>query len=252
MDTKKHNKIIVEQFSKQAGSYTSITSHSDALDKLIHMSSANQNDTVLDVACGSGIVSCGFARHTSHVIGIDITKEMINEGKKLQEKSNLENITWQIGDVASLPYGDNLFSIVISRFGFHHFLNPIKVLSEMKRVCKPNGLVMVVDVSLPDAKIDKYNEMEKNRDNSHVAALSLTEFQNLFTDVGLTQVEKDKYVMEISLDEQLQASFPVDKEGLRNMILSDVGVDELGVNATKISGEVFLNYPIHIFCARKA
>lgn len=180
MDTKKHNKNIVEQFSKQASGYSSITSHSNALEKLIMMSSASTEDTVLDIACGSGIVSTEFAKHTNHVTGIDMTQEMINEAKKLQSSKNLWNITWEIGDVNNLPYPDNHFSIVISRFGFHHFLNPHRALSEMKRVCRPNGVVMVVDVSLPDSKIDKYNAMEKNRDYSHVAALSVSEFSNLF------------------------------------------------------------------------
>ena len=163
MDTKKHNENIVEQFSKQASGYTSITSHSDSLDKLISITSASKKDEVLDIACGSGIVSCEFAKHTNHVTGIDMTQGMLVEAEKMQTKLHLKNLTWQIGDVDNLPYGDNSFSIVVSRFGFHHFLNPLKVLFEMKRVCKPNGVVMVVDVSLPDGKIKKYNEMENNR-----------------------------------------------------------------------------------------
>jgi len=251
MDAKKHNKKIVEQFSKQALGYSSITSHSDALEKLIFITSANSDDTVLDVACGSGIVSCAFAKHTSHVTGVDITQEMINEGKKLQAKCNLQNITWKIGDVTNLPYKNDHFSIVISRFGFHHFLNPQKVLSEMKRVCKPRGIVMVIDVSLPDGKIAKYNEMEKNRDESHVAALSPTEFQNLFQTMGFSSIEEDNYIMQISLDEQLKASFPKDTEALRNMIFQDIGVNDIGVNATKINENIFLHYPIYIFSARK-
>ena len=92
MDSKEHNKNIVEQFSKQAGGYTSIASHSDALDKLIEISSASKIDTVLDIACGSGIVACEFAKHTHHVTGIDMTQGMLDEAKKLQSKQNIKNI----------------------------------------------------------------------------------------------------------------------------------------------------------------
>lgn len=251
MDTKKHNENIVEQFSKQASGYTSITSHSDALEKLISKTSASKNDEVLDIACGSGIVACEFAKHTNHVTGIDMTQVMLDEAKKLQIKLNLKNLTWQIGDVENLPYDDNSFSIVVSRFGFHHFLNPLKVLTEMKRVCKPGGIVMVVDVSLPDSKIEKYNEMEKNRDFSHVAALSLTEFSRLFERVNLKNFNADFYSMKIELNEQLQASFPSDSIALKNMIIADVGVDDLGINVTKINSEYFLHYPIQIFSAKK-
>mgnify|MGYP003665820283 CR=1 FL=1 len=251
MDTKKHNENIVEQFSKQASGYTSITSHSDALEKLISITSASKNDEVLDIACGSGIVACEFAKHTNHVTGIDMTQVMLDEAKKLQTKLNLKNLTWQIGDVENLPYDDNSFSIVVSRFGFHHFLNPLKVLSEMKRVCKSGGIVMVVDVSLPDSKIEKYNEMEKNRDFSHVAALSLTEFSSLFERVNLENFNADFYSMKIELNEQLQASFPSDSIALKNMIIADVGENDLGINVTKINSEYFLHYPIQIFSAKK-
>ncbi|WP_147372231.1 class I SAM-dependent methyltransferase [Mariniphaga sediminis] len=251
MDTKKHNRNIIEQFSKQAEGYTSITSHSDALEKLIKMSSAAGEDTVLDIACGSGIVSCAFAKYTSHVTGVDMTPEMLNEARKLQAKRNLQNITWEIGDVTSLPYADDHFSIVISRFGFHHFLDPFQVLNEMKRVCKPNGVVMVVDVSLPESKIEKYNKMERNRDSSHVAALSLTTLSTLFKKVGIDKLEKDNYFMQIELNEQLQASFPEDKTALKNMILQDIGVNDLGINATALNGHVYLYYPIYIFSGKK-
>ncbi|ANW95568.1 hypothetical protein AXE80_04435 [Wenyingzhuangia fucanilytica] len=251
MNSKKHNENIVEQFSKQASGYSAINSHSDALEKLISITSASKNDEVLDIACGSGIVSCEFAKHTNHVTGIDMTQGMLDEAKKLQTKFNLKNLTWQIGDVENLPYDDNSFSIVVSRFGFHHFLNPLKVLSEMKRVCKPDGVVIVVDVSLPDTKIKKYNEMEKNRDCSHVAALSLTEFSRLFEKIGFKNVNTDFYSMKIELNEQLQASFPSDSTALKNMIIADVGIDDLGINVIEINGQYFLHYPIQIFYAKK-
>lgn len=251
MESKTHNDNIIEQFSKQASGYSSIVSHRDALEELITITSATKQDNVLDIACGSGIVSCEFAKHVNHVTGIDITEGMINEAKKLQDKYQLKNIDWEIGEVTSLPYPNNHFSIVVSRFGFHHFLNPELVLMEMIRVCKPNGIVMVVDVSLPDDKIDAYNRMEKNRDSSHVKALSLKEFEMLFDKSGLKDNKESNYAMKIELEEQLQASFPSDSLGLRNMILEDIGIDNLGINATEIIGKVYLHYPIHVFSGVK-
>ncbi|WP_111309174.1 class I SAM-dependent methyltransferase [Confluentibacter sediminis] len=250
MNTKEHSKNIVEQFSKQASGYTSITSHSDSLETLISIASASKKDEVLDIACGSGIVSCAFAKHTHHVTGIDMTQRMLDEAKKLQAKQDIKNVTWQIGDVENLPFEDRSFSIVVSRFGFHHFLNPLKVLSEMKRVCKPDGIVMVVDVSLPDNKIKKYNDMEKNRDYSHVAALSLPQFSDLFEKAGFKNLNTDFYTMKIELNEQLKASFPRDSMALKNMIIADVGVNDLGINVTEVNGEFFLYYPIQIFSAK--
>lgn len=250
MDTQKHNKDIVEQFSKQARAYSAMAPHHDALERLITMTSACEGDTVLEIACGSGIVACEFAKYTKQVTGIDMTPGMLDQARKFQAKQALDNLTWDLGDVESLPYGDHSFSIVVSRFGFHHFLDPFKVLSEMKRVCTQDGMVLVVDVSLPDSKIDSYNEMERNRDCSHVAALSWTQFSELFEKVGFKKLHTDGYSMRIELQEQLRASFPRDVGALEAMILSDVGMDNLGIKVTEENGTHFLHYPIHIFAAQ--
>ncbi len=70
MDKQQHNKAIKEQFSKQAAAYTSVQAHSDALDLLIEMSGVSEKDHVIDLACGSGIVSCEFAKYAGHVTGL--------------------------------------------------------------------------------------------------------------------------------------------------------------------------------------
>ena len=56
----------------------------------------------------------------------------------------LSNLTWKVGDILPLPFVDEPFSLVLSRYSFHHFLDPKAVLSEMIRVCRPGGRVMVV------------------------------------------------------------------------------------------------------------
>jgi ubiquinone/menaquinone biosynthesis C-methylase UbiE len=91
---------------------------------------------------------------------------MIEHARMLQQTKGLTNVSWQVGDVRPLPYADALFSIVASRYAFHHFLDPGAVLAEMKRVCTPGGKVAVIDVTAsPDpTKAAAYNRMEKLRD----------------------------------------------------------------------------------------
>ena len=57
--------------------------------------------------------------------------------------------------------------------------------------------------------------------------------------------------MQIELNEQLQASFPTNLIALKNMILQDIGVNDLGINATRVGEKVLLHYPIQIFSTRK-
>ena len=137
---------------------------------------------MLDVACGGGLVVCAFAPSVMRATGIDVTPAMLARGRALAEERELINVTFDEGDVKTLPYADAAFTIVLSRFTFHHFLDPLAVLREMVRVCAPGGTVMVVDVqaSADPAKAAEFNRMEKLRDPSHVRAMPLMELRQLF------------------------------------------------------------------------
>lgn len=253
MDKKIHNENIKEQFSKQATSYTAVAAHRDSLEVLIKMSGVSNEDTVLDIACGSGIVTCEFAKHAREVTGIDITKEMLDEAKKLQLTNNLTNINWILDDVVRLQFLDNHFSIVVTRFSFHHFMDYKKVFDEMIRVCKPNGTIMVVDVAIPFDNVKAYDEMEKLRDSSHTGALTIEKFETLFQNDKLKDFQKSDYRMEIELETQLNASClnDEDRRKLRSMITQDIGQNNLGVNAALKEDQYFLYYPISIYVAQK-
>ena len=118
----KHNQIIVEQFSQQAIPFAKKSGHSDSMHMLIEMSGVSGEDQVLDVACGPGLVACAFAPHARHVTGIDITPAMIEQARRLQDEKQLENLTWQVGDVLPLPFPGDSFSVVLTRYSLHHFL----------------------------------------------------------------------------------------------------------------------------------
>lgn len=70
-----HNRIIIEQFSRQAITFAKLPGHSQSIQMLIELSGVSATDDVLDVACGPGLVACEFAQHARHVTGIDITPQ---------------------------------------------------------------------------------------------------------------------------------------------------------------------------------
>jgi ubiquinone/menaquinone biosynthesis C-methylase UbiE len=155
-----------DQFTKQAIPFVNMV----AFKLLLALSEASKKDTVLDIACGPGLLACEFAKVTTHVTGIDLTPAMIEQAKILQQQKGLNNITWDIGDVIHLPYADASFSLVVTRYSFHHMIDPASALNEMKRVCVPGGKIAIVDVTPQADKIDAYNYVEKLRDPSHVRA----------------------------------------------------------------------------------
>ena len=89
-----HNDSVISQFTKQAIPFAQMSQHSNqyGLELVLKLSDPKQSDTVLDIACGTGIVSGEFAKMAAHVTGIDLTPAMIEQAKLLQQEKQLENI----------------------------------------------------------------------------------------------------------------------------------------------------------------
>ena len=161
--------------------------------------------------------------------------------------------TWQIGTALPLPYHNDTFSLVITRYSFHHLLEPASALAEMIRVCKPGGRVLVADVAVPAEKSEAYDRLEVLRDPSHVHALTEPEFATLFSQSGLVACRRTAYGVDIELEAQLRASFPLPGDDLviRQMVTDDVGIDLLGIKARSESGTVTYTVPIAVYLGVK-
>jgi SAM-dependent methyltransferase len=250
-----HEDLIRDQFTKQAGPFASAPGIRDeaALELLADCAGAGPEDTVLDVACGPGLVVCAFAPRVRRAIGIDLTPAMIERARDLEREKGLRNVEWRVGDVLPLPFAGESFTITISRYSFHHFLDPRAVLAEMKRVTAPGGRVVVADVVVsPEArKADAYNRMEKLRDPSHVRARTLVELSALFDEAGLRDVRKAFYRIEVELEGVLERSFPVagGAEEVRRMFAESLADDGLGVGARREGGEIHFAFPIAVLAA---
>ncbi|WP_076350180.1 class I SAM-dependent methyltransferase [Paludisphaera borealis] len=257
MDAKRQNQLIVEQFSVQAAPFAKLAAHSteDSLRLAREAVELDESDTVLDVACGPGIVACDFARHARRVAGIDLTPAMIEQAQTLQAAKGLSNLEWRVGDVVELPFDSSSFSVVFTRYSFHHMLEPDRVLAEMARVAKPGGRVAVVDVySSGPEQAAAYDHAEKLRDPSHVRALGLGELAGLFEKAGLEDVKVSFYGVDVDLDELLGSSAPEPgaADEVRRIFREDVGVDRLGVNARWADGSLQFTFPIAVLVGRKA
>lgn len=97
-------------------------------------------DTVLDAACGSGFGSEILAKKAKNVFGVDISKEALDYAK-LEHDSN--NIKFIKSDVKKMPFDDNFFDISVGIETLEHLKDYEKYLSELKRVTKNNGVVMI-------------------------------------------------------------------------------------------------------------
>lgn len=254
VDNSEHKNRIVEQFSQQAIPFARLPGHLDSMRLLVELSGVTGNDHVLDVACGPGLVACELAQHAATVSGIDLTPAMIGQAEKRQREQGLHNISWHVGSAVPLPFPDESFSLVITRYSFHHFLEPEKALAEMIRVCQPGGRVLVADVATEPPCSIAYDAMEVMRDPSHVHALTVPEFEGLVQSSGLFECRRAGYGVELELESQLAASFPApgDKERLRELIIADFGINKLGINVRREEGKVVYTVPIAVFAGKKA
>jgi SAM-dependent methyltransferase len=250
-----NRQAILDRFTWQAVPFSTAPGIRDeeALRLLVTASGAGPTDTVLDVACGPGLVVAAFARVARHVTGIDLTPAMIDRARTLVHEGGLANVTLTVGDVLPLPYEDRAFSLVVSRFAFHHFPDPAAVLREMVRVCAPGGRVVVADaaVAADPARAAAFNRMEKLRDPSHVRALSLAELAGLFEGAGLPAPAVTRYELRADVEGLPSRSFPApgDADRIRALFAASLVDDALGVGAGRVDGAVHFAYPVAILVA---
>nr|WP_223159106.1 bifunctional demethylmenaquinone methyltransferase/2-methoxy-6-polyprenyl-1,4-benzoquinol methylase UbiE [Microcella alkalica] len=101
-------------------------------------------ERILDIAAGTGTSSAAIARSGARVIAFDFSAGMIEEGRKRHPE--LEFVQ---GDAQKLPFGDDEFDAVTISFGLRNVEDPRLALSEMYRVLKPGGRLVVCEFSRP-------------------------------------------------------------------------------------------------------
>lgn len=249
----KHQDRILDQFTRQAVPFSTAPAirNREALDRIVEMAGAASDDTVLDVACGPGLLVCAFAPIVRHATGIDLTPAMLEQARELERREGLHNVTWRQGDVLTLPYPDGSFSIVSARFAFHHFLDPLAVLKEMRRVCRAEGRIVVADSAPAASKADAFNAVERLRDPSHVRAMPVEELRELFAHAGLGEPRIETYRLEGELEDLLQRSFPNegDADRIRRIFENSLTDDALDMATRRQDGKMYYGFPVAILAS---
>ena len=252
-----HDRLILDQFTRQADPFADLAAHSAAssMRLVLAASGVGADDEVLDVACGPGLLTCALARVARRAVGVDVVPAMLERARKEQQRAGLDNLAWQAGDARALPFADASFDRVVTRFSFHHLVDPAQALGEMVRVCRPGGIVTVVDAAPAAQARAAYDEWETLRDPSHARALTLAELEALFDSAGLTRRPSERFRLDMELEAQLAASFPQPGDGdrLRARFREDIArdVDRPDLGAHLRDGAVWLAYPCAIVTARR-
>ena len=166
----------------------------------------NKNDLILDIACGPGNISERVAKNWPFVkvVGIDGSKEMLNEAEKQLGENLLKNLTYELIEINSISTGEKDFplkaDVLVSNSALHHFHDPYRFWDALKKLGKNDCIHIHRDLIRPNS-IDKAFEIkEKHLSNapeilkndfyaSLKASFTVDEVNQQLVNAGLSQLE---------------------------------------------------------------
>ena len=134
--------------------------------KVVKIIKDTNPDSILDIATGTGDLAINLAKtNASKIVGLDISRGMLEIGKTKIKKKNLDSkIEMILGDSENMPFKDNYFDAITVAFGVRNFETLDNGLKEIYRVLKPNGTFVILETSMPTKTPYKqgYNFYTKN------------------------------------------------------------------------------------------
>lgn len=183
-----HENRVRDEFTRQAETFSASAVITDTAltQRFITALGEPAHGSVLDVACGPGILSAALAKTARDVVAFDLTPQMVKKAAQRCSEAGLNNVTFREGNATELPFANAAFDAVVTRLSVHHFDRPKRVIEEIFRVLRPGGTFVVADVisSEVPAEAELQNAIEILRDPSHVRMLPGSELTFLVKEAG--------------------------------------------------------------------
>jgi SAM-dependent methyltransferase len=102
---------------------------------------------VLDVGCGSGTITADLAARVApgRVTGVDSSPQALAQARHVGTDRRLSNVDFVVADVHALDFADHVFDVIHAHQVLQHVADPVRALAEMRRVCRPGGIVAARD-----------------------------------------------------------------------------------------------------------
>ncbi len=189
MQERSHDALVAEQFGPQAQSYLTSAVHAQGEDlvQFAALVGSRPEASALDLGCGGGHISFLLAPRVRKVVAYDLSEDMAAMVRAEAARRGLANLDARQGSAERLPCPDGAFDIVASRYSTHHWLDAQAGLREARRVLKPGGLAVFMDVWTPGSPLlDTWLQtLELLRDPSHVRNYTLEQWREMLAVAGL-------------------------------------------------------------------
>jgi SAM-dependent methyltransferase len=180
---------VQDQFAAVAANYRTSAAHARGvdLDRIVALVGERSKPAVLDVGCGGGHVTAAVAPLSESVIACDLTPAMLAQVEQLCAERGLTNVQTQQADVEALPFADQSFDVVVTRYSAHHWPNPQRGIAQCLRVLRPGGIFLLSDIVAPEQPaLDTFLQtIEYIRDRSHVRDHRVSEWVAMFDAAGV-------------------------------------------------------------------
>ncbi|MDQ3963972.1 MAG: class I SAM-dependent methyltransferase [Actinomycetota bacterium] len=146
--------------------------------------------TVAEVGAGTGNFLALFERFAGRLIAVDLTPAMLAQA--VARHPDMEAV---VADGAAIPLRSRSIDLVCSAQALHHIREPVPVLKEMRRVCRDDGRVLIVDQVATERAEEAaaMNELDRLRDPSHAGCRPPSAFRIMMTAAGL-EIEDEEIV----------------------------------------------------------
>jgi ubiquinone/menaquinone biosynthesis C-methylase UbiE len=216
------------RFAPVAANYARAKFHTspERLREVLELADPQPADLALDVATGTGNTALALAPFVRRVVGVDLTREMLDQARRLTKERSLANAEWVIGDACRLPFADECFDLYTVRAAPHHFHDFAAFLREALRVLKPGKLAAFVDCAPPAEAREVMHEVEVRRDPSHVRSLTVAEWTE--------RLERAGFVVEDAQSRELDWDFD---DWMKNMAVEPALAEDLATVIESAEGE---------------
>lgn len=198
-----HLQTNLDQYGAQAQAYLDSPVHAQGRDlaqaQALVAQAVPTNGQALDVGCGAGHLSFALAPHLARIVALDPSTPMLHTVRQAATAKGFPHIETAQSTAENLPCPDASFDLVCSRYSAHHWTHLALALKEMRRVLKPGGHLLLIDVQgEEDALVDSHLQaIELLRDRSHVRNRSVSQWRALLADAGFGDVAHDSWPVHI-------------------------------------------------------